>query len=335
MRIDVMKNVSKLALFVAAGMVSAGVNAGEWELGDNTVVELEGEYNIEYAMTDTVKSGEAKDVDELGGKAELDLTGERALGSGVTGFVAVGFEFETFEVDSAGEGDNSLKHNGTEAGIEGGFGELVVGDSDNVYEDLITDATDPFETTSLSAASRTEESSLVTFYSPDLGGLSYRLQTRVIDENDITGNNSTQTSVQAGVSYDFGMGSVHAAYDQRGTDNVGSDFNQDPVTGLSAAFDLGSNAEVAVKYEMEDDVDDAKDTDYTSLAVAIDYGAGDLYAQYQNVSPDQGDSQSQYGIGVSYTLVDDLFVYGEFANLDGQKDADEDTLAAFGLTYEF
>ena len=334
-----MKNVSKLALFVAAGMVSAGVNAGEWQLGENTVVELEGEYNIEYAMTDTVKSGESDDVDELGGKAELDLTGERELGDGITGFVAVGFEFETFEIDSkgggAGEGDNGLKHNGTEAGIEGGFGELVVGDSDNIYEDLITDATDPFETTSLAAASRTEESSLVTFYSPDLGGLSYRLQARVIDEKDIDDNNSTQTSVQAGVSYDFGMGSVHAAYDQRGTNNVGSDFNQDPVTGLSAEFDLGSNAEVGVKYEMEDDVDDTKDTDYTSIAVAVDYGAGDLYAQYQSVSPDQGDSQSQYGVGVSYTLVEDLFVYGEFANLDGQNDADKDTLAAFGLTYEF
>ena len=49
-----MKNVSKLALFVAAGMMSAGAHAASIEINEDTTMSLEGEFNAFYLDRDTV-----------------------------------------------------------------------------------------------------------------------------------------------------------------------------------------------------------------------------------------------------------------------------------------
>ena len=326
-----MKNVSKLALFVAAGMASAGVQAATIEIPDGTSMALEGEFLSEYIVSETVDSSlKAEDnYSDLAGEVTLGLSAVRSFDN-FDGYVEVDFIFNTQDNDGS-----SVDSDGAVAGLEGNFGQIEVGDSDSVYEDLIHDAVDIFEQASLSYGdydldkqSAADGDNMLTYYSPELNGFSLNLQVGLLDEAENTGN--TDNNLIASAAYNFGPGALHIGYNDFGV----KENSSDELLGLATVFSVGA-AEISLVHEME--TLDGADTDYTGLTASVNYGPGDIYAGIQSVSPDASDEEdlSQYAVGINAEIADGLTTYAEYGNLDGQADGDKDTVIAFGVALAF
>jgi hypothetical protein len=323
-----MKNVSKLALFVAAGMLSAGANANTIVLGsEGTNLSLSGGFSAEYVAEDTVSSTSTKDEnnDDIAGEAALGVEAVRSFDN-FDGYVEIGFSFDTLD-DGA-----SLGEDGAVAGLKGNFGQIEAGTSDSVYEDLITDSIDFFEQADLDKAKvDPDEATMLTYYSPSMNGFSVNLQTAIEDEN--AGEDKARDSefaFQGSAVYDFGLGALHVGYNDRGF-NADSD---DRVIGLAATFGLGNAAEVAVKHEMQTEA--GADTDFTGIGLSVDYGLGNVYGAFQSVSADGSSADlSQFAVGIDTEIESDFKVYAELGNFDGQDADDADSLMAVGLDYSF
>ena len=320
-----MKNVSKLALFVAAGMMTAGAQAATIEVADGTSMAIGGEFNARYLALDTVDTSVAaeENADDLQGALEFEVSAVRSFDN-FDGYISAIFEFTTLE-----DGGSDLGSDEAVAGLEGDFGQIELGHTDSVYEDLIHDAVDPFEEATLDDSSiGLDEDAMITYYSPDMNGFTINLQVGIEDEAQ-NGVSESEESFIASAAYDFGGGALHIGYDDLGT----SSNSSDEIFGLAAVVNLGDAAELAVKHEMQTVAD--SDTDFTGIALTIDYGPGNLYGAIKDISPDAGSDKTQYGVGVDYDLESDLKVYAEMANFDGQEAADADSLIAVGLEYKF
>lgn len=334
-----MKDVSKLALFVAAGMMTAGAQGAEFEVADGTKLTLGGEIHVQYRDTELSNANSKQDFRSDGSMVELG--GERDLGNGLTAFVTAELVYDTM-----GEDDNvSTDDDKTNFGLEGDFGTLKIGGVDNVFEDLITDATDPFEEVTPDGASLTDEKQMVTYYSPDFNGFSYRLQSRITDGEDDTDQSSSELSLVAGAEYSAGNFSLTAAFDDRGSVNAepaGTAFkSEDGVFGVAAAVQMTDSVELSLRYAQQSN-EDGNDRDFTGAALVYDYGQGNIYGAIQDVSPDTGDSLSQYAVGVSYDIANDFMLFAEYANYDQTRDttlanadATGDTIAVVGLILEY
>ncbi|AGY91408.1 hypothetical protein SPICUR_01960 [Spiribacter curvatus] len=323
-----MKHTSKLALFMAAGMVSAGVQAADFEVGEDTVLTLGGEVVLNYIDTDEIGGDSTTEFKDDG--SIVILGGERDLGNGYTAYIETEFAYDTL-----GEGDG-FSRDATVFGFTGDFGEIQVGDSDNVFVDLIADPIDPFENATLSQVSVTDEDSMITYYSPDMQGFSYRLQTRVKDETDgrQTGN---EVSLIGAAQYDFGNFALSAGYDDRGSMDTGSGNSfesEDGVYGLAATANLGDNLEAGFRYAQQSNKN-GDDADASGAALVYNYGAGDLYGAVQDYSEDNADSRTQFAGGVNYGVADGLLIFAEYGNFDGVSSGDDDKLAVAGLILEY
>jgi hypothetical protein len=326
-----MKNVSKLALFVAAGMLSAGANAASFDVDDNTTLSLGGEVKIKANDTETVAGDSTFDTD---GGAEFVVGADRDLGNGISGYVETVVEYDTLAEDSDKE---ELVSGQSVVGFTGGFGEIQIGESDNIFEDVVTDATGPFEEVSLPKASDTSETDMFTYYSPDFNGLSYGLQVRVLDEGSNEGS-SSEMSLIGSVQYQVANVTFGAAYDDRGsvdaTTGDSTHTSQDPLYGLSAVIEASDLLEIGVKYAQQSEVD-GNDVDFSALTASYDYGAGNLYGGLGNESPTTGEDQTVTSIGVDFGLADDFTLYAEYSDQDGTASADDDSIMEAGFIFEY
>ncbi|TQE99516.1 MAG: porin [Spiribacter salinus] len=323
-----MKNVSKLALFVAAGMVSAGVQAADFEVDDRTTVTLGGEVVLNYITEDATDGSDETQFTDDG--SIVVFGGSRDLGNGVTGYIETEFEYNTL-----GDGDGDFTRDATVLGFAGDFGEIQIGDSDNVFEDLISDSVDPFENATLAQVDLTDEDNMVTYYSPDMGNFSFRLQSRIADETTTANQTGTELSLIAAAQFTAGNLSLRAAYDDRGSVDAetGNAFeSEDEVLGVAAVFGLTDAVELSARYA-EQSGKDGIDSDGTAVAINYDYGMGSLYGAFQDVSVDAGEDGSQMAFGANYDVADGLMIfaeYGDFDDVDG-----DDSLAVAGLVFEY
>ncbi|KAF0279698.1 porin [Spiribacter aquaticus] len=334
-----MKHAPKLALLVAAGMASAGAQAADFEVSENTTLTLGGEVVLNY-LYEKKTNGE-NDTDFKDDGSKVVIGGTRDLGNGITAFAEAEFEYNTL-----GNSD-TVSRDGSILGFVGDFGEVAIGASDNVFEDLISDAVDPFENASLDAVSLTDEDSMLTYYSPDMDGFSFRLQGRHNnrDNDDVGDGNGSEVSLIAAAEYDFGPVALAAAYDSRGSINAnGSDSNefksQDHVVGIAAVAQLSDRLEASARFAQEND-QAGNDTDYTAIALSYNYGGGDLYGAAQSVDPSNGDSNTQTAAGINYEIASDVVIFAEYGDLDRKfsdgefAKLDTDKLGVAGLKYEF
>ena len=312
-----MKNVSKLALFVAAGMMTAGAQAASFDVDESTTLSIGGEVKIKANDTETAVGDSTFDTD---GGAEFVIGAERALGNGLSAYVETVVEYDTLAEDEA---KDELVNGQSVIGFTGNFGEIQIGESDNIFEDVITDATDPFEEVGMPKASDSSETDMFTYYSPDFGGFSYRLQTRIADESN-TGTNSTEISLIAAAEYDLGNVTLGAAYDDRGSKNAAETGfqSEDPIYGVSAVIEISDALEAGLKYAKESNVS-GNDSDFTALTLNYDYGAGNIYGGIGSESPDTGADVTKTAVGVDFGIADDFKVYAEYSNEDGALDSDD------------
>ena len=326
-----MKHASRLAFLAAAGLATAGAQAAEFEVAEGTTLFLGGEVVLNYLYEKRANGNDdTKFVDD---GSKVILGGERDLGNGITAFVETEFEY-----NALGNNDD-VKRDSSILGFAGEFGEFQIGASDNVFEDLISDAVDPFENATLEQVSLTNEDSMVSYYSPDMDGFSFRLQGRHKNRD----NQSAKVSLIAAAEYDFGPFALAAAFDSRGSVDSGNSDNfksQDHVVGLAATAQLTENLEASARFAQEND-QAGNDKDYTAIALVYDYGAGDLYGAAQNYDPSNGSNSTQAAAGINYEIVDDLVIFAEYGDLDrkltnGDVEAtDTQKLGVAGLIYEF
>ncbi len=326
-----MKHASRLAFLAAAGMATAGAQAAEFEVTEDTTLILGGEVVLNYLYEKRANGNDdTKFVDD---GSKVVIGGERDLGNGITAYAEAEFEYNTL-----GNSDD-VKRDGSVLGFVGEFGEFAVGASDNVFEDLISDAVDPFENASLEGASLTNEDSMITYYSPDMDGFSFRLQGRHKNRD----NQSAKVSLIAAAEYDFGPFALAAAFDSRGSENAGTSDNfksQDHVVGVAATAQLTDRLEASARFAQEND-QAGNDKDFTAIAVVYDYGAGDLYGAAQNYKPTGGSNSTQVAAGINYEIADDILIFAEYGDLDrkltnGDVEVDDtDKLGVAGLIYEF
>jgi hypothetical protein len=320
-----MKNVSKWALFVAAGMMSAGAHAASIEIAEDTTFGLEGEFNAFYLSRDTVDSSQdvEDNKDDLAGALEFELSAVRSFDT-IDAYVTGLFEFTTLE-----KGGSSLDSDEAVAGLIGDFGQIEVGHTDSVYEDLIIDALDPFEEATLAeSAHGLDEDTMVTYYSPSMNGLSLNVQLGYQDEVE-GGLNASEQNFIVTAAYDFGAGSFGFGYDDKGT----SSDSSDELIGVLAAFNLGSATEVALTYETE--TAGGVDRDLAGASASVDYGAGNIYGAFKSLSQSGDNDQQQYGVGIDYSIESDWKLWAEYANFDGQAPTDKDMLVGVGTEYKF
>jgi predicted porin len=324
-----MKNVSKLALFVAAGMLSAGANANTIVLAEEgTSLSLSGGVESNYIVDETVDSSLDSDEDnqsDLEGEVTLGVTAERSFGD-FDGYVEIGYSYDTQNISGS-----KLASDGAAFGFTGDFGQIELGETGSVYDDEIIGAIDIFEQAGPDGSGNpgVDEGNMITYYSPSTNGFSFNLQAGVEDEAENTDSKgSTDTSFNVSSAYDFGAGSVHLGYNE--VDFTG----ESDVLGIAAIFQLGL-AEISLAHEMESI--DSVDTDYTSLTVTAGYGPGDIYAGFYSTSPDAAgsDDLSQYAVGINAEIADGLSAYAEYGDFDGTDADDKDTVMAVGFAYDF
>ncbi|MEX0431063.1 porin [Spiribacter insolitus] len=326
-----MKHASKLAFLAAAGMATAGAQAADFEIAEGTTLTLGGEVVLNY-LYEKYDNGD-NDTKFVDDGSLVILGGSHDLGNGITAYVETEFEY-----NALGNNDD-VKRDASILGFTGEFGEFAVGASDNVFEDLISDAVDPFENATLDQVSLTDEDSMVTYYSPDMDGFSFRLQGR---HNNRGKGESAEISLIGAAEYDFGPVAVAAAYDSRGSVNSGdNEFkSQDHVVGLAITGQLTERLEASARFAQEND-QAGNDKDFTAIAMVYNYGGGDLYGAAQNYDPSGGDSSTQVAAGINYDIADSLMIFAEYGDLDRKLtdgdivDADTNKLGVAGLVYEF
>ncbi|WP_394183845.1 porin [Marinomonas posidonica] len=309
------KSIIAIAVSSAA-LASVSVHAAE-----GSTVDVYG--NIQYALTDKDAGSEFADNGSTFG-----FKGETLINDDLTAF----FKYE-LEAD-ADEKKSGVDVNLDQAfvGLKGGFGKVQVGTFDSIYNNAIQDSVDQFEVLGFANATTTAEGDTIAFFSPSMNGFEVQLSTQVTGDDDsiptATGDDlqtEDGSSVTGVVKYSTGALTVALGYDQNGNYVDG-----ESTVGLSAGYELQPNLNVSAKFETTTDTQDV-----LGLAARYGYGAGDLYASVQSISPDSGDDYNEYGAGVTYSLASNVYVYGEVGSFENASNSDTDTQTAVGVYYGF
>lgn len=313
---------------VAIAVSSAALTSVSAFAAEDTVnFDVYGNIQLVYADSDSNDS----EITDNG--STFGFQGSTAISDDLTGF----FKYE-LEAD-ADEKTSGVDVNLDQAyvGLQGGFGKVQVGSFDSIYNNAIQDTYDQFEYFGVTNAGLTDEGDTIAYFSPSMGGFEVQLsaqfkgkaesETSEIPTNRVNPTTEDGTAVTAVIKYSVDALTIAAGYD-----SLENDFDRseaDSATyGVSATFQATPALSVGAKYEEEED-----QNSIIGLAARFNYGAGDVYGTYQNVDPDAAGSDdfNEYGLGVTYNLASNMYVYAEL----GQQNADEDDVTALGATYLF
>ncbi len=287
---------------------------------DTTKFDTYGNIQLVYANSDD----DGSELTDNG--STFGFQGSTAISQGLTGFFKYELEADADEKD----GDVDLGLDQAFVGLKGGFGKVQVGSFDSVYNNAIQDGLDQFEYIGISGNSLTDEGDTIAYFSPSFNGFEVHASAQVkgsaddsVDDTDATSSDNG-TAATLVLKYSVDALTLAAGYDDRNTTRG----NVEPTYGLSASLQVSPALSIGAKFE------DTKDeATRFGLSTRYAYGMGDLYASYQMVESDVAgeDDYDDYGIGATYNLASNMYVYAEYA----QQDADEDQVVATGATYLF
>jgi predicted porin len=316
---------------IAIAVSSAALASVSVQAAEGSTVDVYG--NIQYAYTDTDKG-----TDFVDNGSTIGLKGETKINDDLTAFFKYELEFDADEKDSAVDAGLDQAF----VGLKGNFGKAQVGSFDTIYNNAIQDSVDQFEYLGMSNAAKTSEGDTVAYFSPSISGFEVQVAAQVkgdvVDSSGTKVNSYDGTSVMAVVKYSTGIVSVALGYDAR--ENTA---DTEATTGLAVTVTPMDNFSVTAKYETTGG-DTATDTDGNSigndtygLAARYGYGAGDVYASYQNVDPALAGTAdyNEYAAGVTYSLASNIYVYGEVGKYENATNNDTDTQTAVGVYYGF
>ncbi|MBR7890026.1 porin [Marinomonas sp. A79] len=303
---------------IAIAVSSAALASVSVQAAEGSTVDIYG--NIQYAYSDTDAGDDFAD-----NGSTIGLKGETKINDDLTAF----FKYELeFDADDKGTGGSSSLDQAF-VGLQGNFGKVQVGSFDTIYNNAVQDSVDQFELLGVTNAGDTSEGDTIAYFSPSFNGFEVQLATQIKgDKNDENeGKDSDDefvedgTSTMAVVKYSMDMMSVALGYDNR--ENT---TDEKETFGLAVTVMPADNLSVTAKYETTNDTQDIY-----GLAARYGYGAGDVYASFQNVDPDGSDDYNESAVGVTYSLASNVYVYGEI----GELTETTDTQTAVGVYYGF
>ena len=299
------KSIIAIAVSSAA-LASVSVHAAE-----GSTVDVYG--NIQYAYTD---NDAGSDFEDNG--STIGFKGETTINDDLTAF----FKYELEADADQKSGDVAVGLDQAFVGLKGNFGKVQVGTFDSIYNNAIQDSVDQFENLGFSSNKTTTEGDTIAYFSPSMNGLEIQASAQVKG----TDNANDGTAVTL-----VGKYSVDALTVALGYDSLENDQTDDENTiGLNVGYQVMPALNVSAKFETTKDTQDA-----FGLAARYAYGAGDIYASAQVISPDAGDDYNEFGAGVTYSLASNVYVYGEVASIETSSTADADTQTAVGVYYGF
>jgi predicted porin len=289
---------------------------------DTTKFDTYGNIQLVYANSDDNGS-------ELGDNGStFGFQGSTAISQGLTGFFKYELEADADEKNS----DVDLGLDQAFAGLKGSFGKVQVGSFDSIYNNAIQDGVDQFEYLGFGGSSLTSEGDTIAYFSPSFNGLEIQASAQIkggddsanssseLDDAGTTATSESGTATTLVAKYTLDALTLAVGYDDLST-TVGGEATY----GFSAAYQLSPALVLKAKYEEQDD------DSVMGIATRYAYGMGDLYASYEAYSMDAGEDYDEYGVGASYNLASNMYVYAEY----GQQGSAEDTVMATGATYLF
>lgn len=321
-----MMKKSLIALAVSTAVAAPVARAVTFEVADGTKFTLYG--NIESAYTQRTDAA----GDELDALEDIDsqfgFKGEHQLNESTTGFFRAEFEFDPVDGSQA-EIDETF------FGIEGNFGTAMVGTHDTLYEDEIAELLDEYELGGPTEEDDGGEGDQITYFSPDMNGLSFAAEVRINGERD-SGIDDSGTGVAAVIGYAADMWGVRLGFDNRGAAVSGSEFEDETTTGLGGWYGLDNGLEFAGRFAIQNNVSgdsEGNSTEYVGGRASYDYGNGSVNLVLQDISPDTGDSRTETIFGVRHDVYDQLELLFELGRYDLVND--EDDYVGAGAIYSF
>jgi predicted porin len=304
---------------IAIAVSSAAFAAVSVHAAEGSTVDVYG--NIQYAYTD--KDAGSDFVDN---GSTIGLMGETKINDDLTAF----FKYELeFNADQKENHDGRADLDRAFVGLKGNFGKVQVGSFDTIYSDAIQDSIDSFEQLGFTGADGSEEGDTIAYFSPSMNGFEVQVAAQVkgdaIDEDGAKNNDFDGTAAMAVVKYSTGNVSVALGHDT--SDNTAT--NAKGVTGLSVTLTPMEALALTAKFETKDS------DDVFGLNARYGYGAGDVYASAQVISPDGGDDYNEFAAGVTYSLASNVYVFGEVGSFENDSNNDTDTQTAVGVYYGF
>lgn len=311
---------------IAIAVSSAALASVSAYAAEGSTVDVYG--NIQYAYTNGDEGDKAQD-----NGSTIGLKGETKISDTLTAFFKYELEADADEKNS----DVSVGIDQAFVGLQGDFGKVQVGTFDSIYNNAIQDSVDQFEQLGFLNTVTTTEGDTIAYFSPSFGGFEFQASAQVkgsaegaettkVNGNDV--NLTNGTAFTAVVKYTVGDFVAALGYDDlnnytgRGTDT----------TGLSVGYNFLSNLNVTAKFENTKDFQDA-----VGLSARYGYGVGDIYASVQAISPeaDNENDYNEYGVGMTYDLASNVYVYGEVGRFENATNNNTDTQTAVGVYYGF
>lgn len=332
---------SLLATAVAAAVAAPAAQAYDIDVGEDSSLALEGTLEPAYVSTTDSNGDSASQLED--NDSTLQLEGEHVFDGNVRGFFHLEYEYDSNEATGGINATDSAW-----VGLEGDFGLARTGTYDTLLENNMHELIDPFEYASVSEEADSGEGDQVTYLSPGFGsGFSFGVEARhqgdaegVIGEDIPSGDaGSGGTGLAAVARFDTSNWGLSIGADTRGAVPVDTNgngttdsYNDESTRAIGGYFNLG-DLRIAGRYASEANVGNDNDVEYTGAGINYGYGAGDLYAVVQDVSPDQGTSRTETSLGVMHGLYENLSLFAEIGRFDRQNDAGDVT--AVGAIYEF
>ncbi|WP_111638793.1 porin [Marinomonas shanghaiensis] len=308
---------------IAIAVSSAALASVSAYAAEGSTVDVYG--NIQYAYADKDAGGNFED-----NGSTIGLKGETKINDDLTAFFKYEIEFDADQKEGS-SGENKADLDQAFVGLQGNFGKVQIGTFDTNYNNAIQDAVDQYEYLGFTNAAKTSEGDTIAYFSPSVNGFEVQAAVQVKGEasetNTNTNANGDKSSSMMVVKYSTGIVSAALGYDSRA-----NTADAEATTGLAITVTPLENLSVTAKYETTEDTQDI-----LGLAARYGYGAGDVYASYQNVDPDAAGSDdfNEYAAGVTYSLASNIYVFGEVGKFENATNSDTDTQTAVGVYYGF
>ncbi len=302
---------SAVALATVSSTAFAMDPASELAARLDSMPTVYGNIQIAHFYEDDGNSSNSELAD---GGSTIGFKHKHEISPGLEGFLKAEFHFDADDQDS----NRGLGEKFDEAfiGVKGGFGTVLVGSEDTVYE--WADVVDIFEQTGGNGEIAPDsESNTIHYYTPKLGGVATIGVTKNFD-------NSGGSNYQIAAKADVGPATIVGAY-AIGDEINGMDYED--TLALAVEVGIGDNVTVAGQYENYDDLD------YFAVLGVFSAGANQFAASYE-LADNDGDEESYLTVQALHNMSDNMYVYVEYMMTDPDE-GDETDLVAIGATYAF
>lgn len=298
---------------LAAGSANAAVTLHESETGSFATY---GKLQLELQNQD----GE-NNIQNQGSR--FGFSGTQVLDNGMEAFANYEFRFNPGarnDSDTANTLDlDHMEVRNSFIGVKGNFGSVKAGNFDSVVYSNVTGAADIMENSgwrSLDGSGNNAQATSIAYETADLGGLKLAVGIKHYASNKSayagvgapleskTGDEAWNLQVAGTFALSEEL-SLAFGFDQNNEDGNAAGNGKDPIMAFGATYAADAFGAGAV-------VESNDETLVLNVTGSFNYGAGDVYGIVSFVD-DGAETGIDLGVGANYSLAENFYVYGEFA----------------------